>query len=88
MIAFAANGTENPDAFIVTSISRRKRQIAVTLNGCKAHTFEAFRTTKSPDAKDLDQIDEAYAPLGEFQVHDGTVVFEAPAGSVTTFYAK
>jgi hypothetical protein len=88
VIAFASNGTPHPEAFIVANISRWKRKIAVTVKGTERDRFVAYRTTKSPDAADIDQIDEAYAPLGEFQVDGGLIVFEAPAGSVTTFFAR
>ncbi len=55
VIAFASNGTNNPDAFIVTNIN---------------------------------MIDEKYVSLGEYKVEDGGIVLTAPAGSVTTFFAK
>ncbi|MFH0758608.1 MAG: hypothetical protein V2B15_15070 [Bacteroidota bacterium] len=87
VIAFASNGTINPDAFIVTNISKWDRKIAVTVAGSKAKSFEAFRTTKVPGSE-LDEIAEKYVSLGEFRVKDGMIVFDSPAGSVTTFYAK
>jgi hypothetical protein len=87
VIAFASNGTKNPDAFIITNINRKDQKIAVTVKGTSSKTFEAFRTTKSPGS-DLDEIQEKYNSLGTFNVKDGMVVFDAPAGSVTTFFAK
>lgn len=87
IIAFASCGTKNPDAFIVTNINGKDQKIAVTVKGTSAKAFEAFRTTKSPGS-DLDEIQEKYNSLGTFKVEDGMVVFDAPAGSVTTFFAK
>lgn len=87
VIAFASNGTKNPDAFIVTNINEKFQRIAVTVKGSKAKFFEAFRTTKSPGSE-LDEIDEKYLSLGEYPVKNGMIVFDSPAGSVTTFYAK
>jgi hypothetical protein len=87
VIAFASNGTKNPDAFIVSNISRNDQKIAVTVAGSKARSFAAFRTTKVPGSG-LDEIAEKYVSLGEFQVKEGMVVFDSPAGSVTTFFAK
>jgi hypothetical protein len=87
VIAFASNGTGNPDAFIVTNISKWNRQIAVTVKGTKTKAFEAFRTTKAPGSE-IDAIQEKYLPLGEFLVENGMVVFDIPAGSVTTLFAK
>ena len=88
LIAFSSRETGNPDAIIVTNINKKDQKIAVTVLGTKATEFEAFRTTKSPDAKDVDHIDEKYKPLGEFPVENGKIVFISPAGSVTTFFAK
>ena len=87
VIAFASNGTKNPDAFIVTNISHHNRKVAVTIKGSNARSFEAFRTTKSPEKEDIDLIDEAYLPLGQILVQDGRILVNAPAGSVTTFFA-
>jgi len=87
VIAFASNGTGNPDAFVVTNINREPQKVAVKVSGTQAKVFEAFRTTKSPGAEDADHIDEAYAPLGEFRLKDGMIICDCPAGSVTTFFA-
>lgn len=87
VIAFASNGTNNPDAFIVTNINKSDQKIAVSINGSDATGFEAFRSTKSPGSA-LDEIQEKHVNLGIFKVKNGMVVFDAPSGSVTTFYAK
>ncbi|MFO7668637.1 MAG: hypothetical protein R6W31_03175 [Bacteroidales bacterium] len=87
VIAFASNGTRNPDAFIITNINKTQQRIAVTVTGTKATSFEAYRTTKVPESE-LDEIAEKYLSLGEFKVENGMVVFDSPAGSVTTFFAK
>lgn len=88
VIAFASNGTDNPDAFVVVNINKKPQKIAVSVLGSKSSSFEAYRTTKNPDSEELDHIDEKYIPLGEFQLQDGLLVFNAPAGSVTSFYTK
>lgn len=88
LIAFAAHGTGNPDAFIITNTSRWNRKLEVTILGSKAQAFEAYRTSKSPDTEDIDNINESYTPLGEFHVDNGKIIYEAPPGSVTTFFAK
>jgi hypothetical protein len=87
VIAFASNGTRNPDAFIVTNINKQDQKIAVWVNGTVATSFQAFRTTKSPGSE-LDEVQEKYKDLGTFELKDGRLVFDAPAGSVTTFFAK
>ena len=87
VIAFASNGTKNPDAFIVINLNKDMQKIAVSVSGTRATAFEAFRTTKAPGSG-LDEIQENYKALGTFELKDGMVVLEAPAGSVTTFFAK
>jgi hypothetical protein len=87
IIAFTSNGTEHPDAFIVTNINKNDQKVKVRIRGSKARIYEAYRTTKSPGSE-LDQIHEKYVPLGEYTVEDGAIILEAPAGSVTTFFAK
>lgn len=87
VIAFASNGTNNPDAFVVTNINKNSQKIAVSVHGSKAISFEAFRTTKSPDSG-LDEIQEKFSYLGTYEIKAGMLVFEAPAGSVTTFFAN
>jgi hypothetical protein len=87
VIAFAPNGTGNPEAFVVVNINKKFQRIAVTVKGSRAKAFEAYRTTKSPGSE-IDEIDEKYVSLGEYPVKNGMVIFDAPAGSVTTFFAK
>jgi len=88
VIAFASNGTDNPDAFVVVNINKKPQKIAVSVRGSKSGSFEAYRSTKNPDSKELDHIVEKYAPLGEYHLKEGMLVFNAPAGSVTSFYSK
>jgi hypothetical protein len=78
LIAFAANGTKNPDAFVVVNIGKDKK-VSVRVQGCGAKSFAGFRTTE--DGKDQ------YADIGKFTVNEGAVLYDAPAGSVTTFFA-
>lgn len=87
VIAFTSNGTKHPDAFIITNIHKTDQKVKIRIRGSKALAFEAYRTTKLPGA-DLDEIVEKYVPVGIFQVEDGAIVMDAPAGSVTTFFAK
>ena len=87
VIAFASNGTKNPDAFIVTNINKNMQKIAVLVSGTNATSFDVYRTTKAPSS-DLDETQENYKALGTFELDEGMIIFEAPAGSVTTFFAK
>ena len=87
VIAFASNGTGNPDALIVTNINKIDQRIAVSVSGTKALAFKAYRTSKAPGS-DLDEIQEKYTYLGTYEIKAGMLVFDAPAGSVTTFFAN
>jgi hypothetical protein len=78
IIGFASNGTENPDAFVVVNIGE-ERKINITVRGTMASTFVAWRTTE-------DEVD-LYRELGEFRLTDSAIQYDAPAGSVTTFFA-
>lgn len=79
-IAFAANGTKHADAFVVTNQKPEPVKVAVRVQGGTAKAFQAFRTTE--DGKDK------YASVGSIAVVDGQLVYEAPGGSATTFFAQ
>ena len=78
LIAFASNGTDHPDAFVVLNMADHAIPMEIEVEGTGATTFEATRT--SPD--------ESYVALGEHTIVNGVVPYEAPAGSVTTFVAQ
>ncbi len=75
LIAFAANGTEHADAFVVLNMADHAVPLEIDVRGTGATTFVAHRT--SPDEK--------YLALGEFALKGGKLLYEAPSGSVTTF---
>jgi len=79
VIAFAANGTGNPDAFVIVNIGKGDKRIAARVNGTGSKVFEAFRTTDDEDR---------YAAVGRFMLDEDLLVYEAPARSATTFYAR
>lgn len=77
LIAFAQNKTPNPDALVLVNLGKSKL-VRVAVKGTPANSFQAWRTQ---DSKEL------YDPIGAFQVREGAILYESPAGSVTTFYA-
>lgn len=79
VIGFAANGTKNPDAFVLVNLGKTK-QVNVSVKASSATSFAAFRTTEDEQ--------ERYAAIGDFPRKDGAVLYEAPGGSVTTFFAN
>ncbi len=80
MIAFAAHGTDNADAIVAVNWSGDDKKVSIAISGSDNRLFEAYQTTE--DEKML------YSHIGNFNVQDGIIIFEAPAGSVTTFFGK
>ncbi len=78
-IAFASTDAENPDAFVLINLGKTKKA-CVVLRGTAATEFVAYRTTD--DGKDR------YREVGKIAVNNGRMVYEAPGGSVTTFFAR
>jgi len=76
LIAFASNGTRNPDAFVVMNLSDEAKSLDIAVVGSASRSFAAYRT--SPN--------EQYVSLSEMVAHDGVITYGAPPGSVTTFY--
>jgi hypothetical protein len=77
LIAFARNGTTNPDAFVLLNMAEDTRRLPIDINGTSATRFGAFRTAPG----------EAYVPLGALNRTRQRLVYDAPPRSVTTFYA-
>jgi hypothetical protein len=80
IIGFSANGTKHPDAMVVVNTAERAKKVHLTLKGTAARAFTTYRTTN--DDK------ERYASLGRQRSQSGALVYDAPAGSVTTFFAE
>jgi hypothetical protein len=79
-IAFARNGTKNPDAFVLVNISKWNKRIAVRVRGAESKAFTAYRTA--------DEADRSEA-LGQVTLTDDDVLdYTAPARSATAFYAR
>lgn len=78
LVAFGANGTNNPDAFLVLNLADEATPLNIQVNGSSASQFKGIRTSST----------EQYAELGNFQVESGKLKYTAPPLSVTTFYAE
>jgi O-glycosyl hydrolase len=78
ILGFASNGTANRDAFVVVNLGRDKTA-NLRIKGSTATRFQAYRTTE-------DETDR-YAAIGEFGLEQGNLAYQAPGGSVTTFFA-
>lgn len=78
VFAFASNGTENPDAFVVLNQRHDAVDLEIVVQGSPASTFRA--TCTSDDALRC-------ADQGEFLLDRGRIRCTLPARSATTFTA-
>jgi O-glycosyl hydrolase len=82
-VAFAANGTSNPDSFILVNSNRwATKKMAVTVNGSSSTRFTARRSWRKYGLK----LMEKYNDIGELTLDNGMLFYEAPPDSVTTFF--
>ncbi|NMC20016.1 MAG: hypothetical protein GYA33_06295 [Thermogutta sp.] len=79
VLGFASNDTPNPDAFVLVNLGRNKR-VRVRIKGTRAAAFTAFRTNEDGA--------ERYSPIGTWNIDANTLVYDAPGGTVTTFFAE
>jgi len=77
LIAFASNGTDHPNAFLVFNKGEREQEVNLTIKGGNG-TYHLFRTGGK----------EQYAVLEDVEVTGGVLDYTAPAGSLTTFFAE
>jgi hypothetical protein len=78
LIAFAQSTSDHPDAFVLTSnIYIWSLPIEVSIKGSKYNKFRAFRSTE--DGR------EKFTDIGVFEVKNGTIIYDPPQGSTTTF---
>lgn len=77
LIAFARNGTQHPDAFVLLNLSSKAKPVTITVAGSAARVFHGYRTSEK----------EQYADIGRAAISGGSLEYTAPPGSATTFYA-
>jgi O-glycosyl hydrolase len=78
LIAFSSNGTNNSDAFIVTNFSDTEKVVEIVVSGAEIKNLEAFRSSST----------ESYSKMDAYTLTDGIIIYNAPSGSVTTFFNK
>jgi hypothetical protein len=81
IIAFSANGTGNPDSFIILNVSNMNKELNIQLKGEKGKHYNqlnAFRSTNDET--------EQYHPVGTFLLEEDSFRYTAPPHSVTTFF--
>jgi len=80
LIAFAKNGSENPDAFVVNNTGESSRNVSVKVTGTEALSFDGFIT--HPDSGKL------YTSVGQVALVNGKLDYLVPPKSTITFYAS
>ncbi|MDF1514553.1 MAG: hypothetical protein P1S60_12160, partial [Anaerolineae bacterium] len=75
LIAFAGNGTGNPDTFAVMNMREDAVPLNIQVLGTESTIFTVTRTGPG----------EHYIPLGDMVCSQGYISYLPPAGSVTTF---
>jgi hypothetical protein len=77
LIAFSRNETRHPDTFVVLNMAEEQRALSIEVMGSPGSEFRAYRTAD----------EQPYVEMGTFTLKDSVLSYEAPARSVTTFYA-
>ncbi|MCC5931533.1 MAG: hypothetical protein JJU28_19965 [Cyclobacteriaceae bacterium] len=88
LIAFASDNSEHKDAFIIINWSNDNKKVAVSVHGTGHTKFDTFISTegdRDPQGK-LTGNGDKYKALGKTEVKDNVLIFDAPKGSVTTFF--
>lgn len=81
LIAFASNGTDHPDAFVVVNTDDVEKETAIDVRGTPHTRFQAFRTTDGDGG-------DRYRDLGSFGREGDRLMYTAPPRSVTTFFGQ
>jgi len=90
VIGFSSNNSKNPDAVVVVNWSNWDKKVSLKISGSNSSKFEAFMTTEGDRDKDEKLIGNGvnYQGTGEYNLEYDMIVFEAPKGSVITFFSK
>jgi hypothetical protein len=79
LMAFASNGTANPDAVVIFNLAERGRHnVRLRITGTAAQSFDAYITG----------FRKKYEPLGSFSATGGVLECSVPAQAVITFFAR
>jgi hypothetical protein len=79
LMAFASNGTANPDALVIFNLAERGRHnVRIRVTGSEARSYEAYVTG----------FRKKYESLGTVALLDGVLECSVPAQGVITFFAK
>jgi hypothetical protein len=89
-IGFSGLGTPHPDAFVVANTGEYDMELKFDIRYARHNEFRAFRTSGddiyeyTPTAM-FKNTGDNYTPAGTFTLQGNTLIYKAPANSVTTF---
>jgi len=88
IIGFSSNNTANPDAVVVVNWSNYNKKIALKVFGTSHPKFEAYMTTEGDKDKEDKLVGNGvnYVRVGDFVPENDVIIYDAPKGSVTTFF--
>jgi hypothetical protein len=89
-IAFSGMGTQHSDAFVIANTGTHDMEIKFDIRYARHNHFNAFRTTgediyKFTPTAEFVTTGDNYTPVGTFTLQGNTLIYKAPANSVTTF---
>ncbi len=87
IIGFGQHRSGSPDAFVVVNWDfKNDRRLKIEVKGSTYRSFKAFRTTAAPEGR---TGGDDYLLLGDMEIStENHLIYEAPAGSVTTFFGR
>jgi hypothetical protein len=90
IIGFSGEKTKHPDAFVLINTGTHDMTVKFDIRNARQKQFQAFRTTGddvyqyTETAQFVSEGDD-YTDLGTFKLEGNTLIYNAPANSVTSF---
>jgi len=78
LIAFSANGTDNSNSLVVLNRDDTTKNVEIKVEGTEEGLFNAYRTSQNEE--------ENYSEIGEYNLTNSKLIYDAPPRSATTFY--
>jgi len=93
VIGFSGRDTEHPDAFVLANSGTEDMEVRFSIKDSRHEKFEAYRTSGSDiyeytETAIYSSEGDNYTGIGTFTLDSDTLIYYAPANSVTTFLGK
>lgn len=77
-MAFKGSDSVHQDAFVLVNKSNEQKQLTINIHGSECKDFRVYRTCEG----------ENFLDLGLKSPHEGVMIYDCPARSVTTFFSS